>query len=56
VRSWYLFLRVHSDTANADDVAGALQAQLYERLGPLNSTTAQKVLALLDDLAALLRP
>lgn len=56
VRNWYLFLRVHSDTANADDVAGALQAQLYERLGPLNCATAQKVLALLDDLSALLRP
>lgn len=56
VRSWYLFLRVHSDTANADDVAGALQAQLYARLGPLNSTTAQQVLALVDDLSALLRP
>lgn len=56
VRDWYLFLRVHSDIANAADVAGALQAQLYERLGPLNSATAHKVLALLDDLSALLRP
>lgn len=56
VQDWQLFLRVHSDTATPDDTVKTLQARLNARLGPLSGATAERVLYLLEEVAALLRP